>query len=113
MSRAAQRIHLTVHVTAVRQQSGKDLVRTFCETEELLADLLRLLTRQRQHWPLDAPMLGIHLCQQWQAKRRRIARAGLRMRDEVAPSLSRKGITFFCNSVGLMIAISSRPRIMS
>jgi hypothetical protein len=58
-------------------------------------------------------MLGIHLCQQWQAKRRRIARAGLRMRDEVAPSLSRKGITFFCNSVGLMIAISSRPRIMS
>ena len=104
MGGALELFDLLVEVVAAAEHLGEDFVGVFGEAEELLADLLGQLAGGGEHEALDVAAGVIHLHEQRQAKGGRLARAGLRLRDEVVAFLNEEGDDLLLNRCGRLDA---------
>ena len=83
LGRAPDPGHLPVDVLPPAHHLHEHLRGVLGVAEEVLPDLLRQLAGRRDHQPLDPRRLRIHLGEQRQPEGRRLARPGLRLRDQV------------------------------
>ena len=96
--RALQPLDLQVDFVATTGDFDEDLLRgKFGVLKQVLADLLGEFTRRREDEALQRRVVGIDLREQGQAKRRRLAGPGLRLRDQIPAVLDEKRNCVFLN----------------